>query len=138
MVRLDEQADDAHLDAGQQLEEQLKSVNYDVWVCPTCQQVSIVPHNAWFSKYSKCTSCGRRTLETSSRTLVRATTSHSGTEEVTERCRNCAWTRTYTRTIPRVQASSGSSGGFGGGGGGGGGSSFGGGSAGGGGAGGRY
>jgi len=136
MVRLDEQADDAHLDAGQQLEERLKSVNYDVWVCPTCQHVSIVPHKAWFSKYSKCTSCGRRTLETSSRTLIRATTSHSGSEEVTERCRNCGWTRTYTRTIPRVQTSSGSSGG--GGGGGGGGSSFGGGSAGGGGAGGRY
>jgi uncharacterized protein len=137
MVRLDEQADDAHLDTGQQREERLKSVNYDVWVCPTCQQVSIVPHKAWFSKYSKCTSCGRRTLETSSRTLIRATTSHSGSEEVTERCRNCGWTRTYTRTIPRVQTSSGSSGGFRSGGGGGGGS-FGGGSAGGGGAGGRY
>jgi uncharacterized protein len=137
MVRLDEQADDAHLDTGQQLEERLESVNYDVWVCPTCQHVSIVPHNAWFSKYSKCKSCGRRTLETSSRTLIRATTSHSGSEEVTERCKNCGWTRTYTRTIPRVQTSSGSSGGFRSGGGGGG-SSFGGGSAGGGGAGGRY
>ena len=138
MVRLDEQADDTHLDAGQQLEERLKSVNYDVWVCPTCQYVSIVPHNAWFSKYSKCQSCGRRTLETSSRTLIRATTSHSGREEVTERCKNCGWTRTYERTIPQVQASSGSSGGFSSGGGGGGGGSFGGGSAGGGGAGGRY
>lgn len=135
MVRLDEQADDAHLDTGQQLEERLKSVNYDVWVCPTCQHVLVVPHNAWFSKYSKCTSCGRRTLETSSRTLIRATTSHSGSEEVTERCRNCGWTRTYTRTIPRVETSSGTSGGSGSGGGGG---SFGGGSAGGGGAGGHY
>jgi uncharacterized protein len=138
MVRLDEQADDAHLDSGQQLEERLKSVNYDVWSCPTCQYVSIVPHNAWFSGYSKCQSCGRRTLETSSRTLVRATTSHEGSEEVTERCRNCGWGRSYTRTIPRLQASSGSSGGSGSGGGGGSRSSFGGGSAGGGGAGGRY
>ena len=139
MVRLDERADDAHLDAGQQLEERLQSVNYDVWVCPTCQYVRIIPHRAWFSRYSKCNACGRRTLETQSRTLVRATTANSGIEEVTERCRNCAWTRTYRRTTPRVQTSSGSSGGFGGGGGGsGGGSSFGGGSAGGGGAGGRY
>ena len=134
MIRLDEQADDAHLDSGQQLEERLKSVNYDVWVCPTCQHVSIVPHKAWFSRYSKCQSCGRRTLETESRTLVRATTSHEGSEEVTEHCSNCGWGRTYTRTIPRVERSSGRSGG----GGGGGGSSFGGGSAGGGGAGGHY
>jgi uncharacterized protein len=140
MVRLDERADDAHLDKGQRLEEELESVDYDVWVCPTCQHVLVLPHRAWFSKYSKCTSCGRRTLETRSRTIVRATTMHEGSEEITERCRNCGWTRTYMRTIPRVQTSSGSSGGFssGGGGGGGGGGSFGGGSAGGGGAGGRY
>ncbi len=135
MVRLDEQADDAQLDSGQQLEERLKSVNYDVWVCPTCQHVSIVPHRAWFSRYSKCQSCGRRTLETESRTLVRATTRYEGSEEVTEHCRNCRWGRTYTRTTPRVQVSSGGSGRSGGGGGGG---SFGGGSAGGGGAGGHY
>lgn len=138
MVRLDEQADDAHLDSGQQLEERLQSVDYDVWICPTCQQTLVVPHNAWFSRYSKCKSCNRRTLETKTRTLVRATTSHGGTEEVTERCRNCAWTRTYTRSTPRIQTSSGSSGGSSGGGGGGGGGSFGGGSAGGGGAGGHY
>jgi uncharacterized protein len=139
MVRLDETADDAQLDTGQRLEEQLKSVDYDVWLCPTCQCVFTIPHRAWFSKYSDCPSCKRRTLETSTRTLVRATTMHTGTQEITERCRNCAWTRTYTRTIPRVQTSSGSSGSsLGGGGGGGGGSSFGGGSAGGGGAGGRY
>ena len=135
MVRLDEQADDAHLDSGQQIEERLESLNYDVLVCPTCQHVSIVPHRAWFSRYSKCQSCGRRTLETESRTLVPATTSFEGSKEVTEHCRNCGWGRTYTRTIPRIQASSGSSGGSGGGGSR---SSFGGGSAGGGGAGGRY
>ena len=137
MVRLDEQADDAHLDSGQRLEEQLESVDYDVWVCPTCQQTTVVPHRAWFSRYSNCKSCGRRTLETHSRTVIAATTMSTGTQEITERCRNCAWTRTYTRVIPRIQTSSGSSSG-GGGGGGGGGSSFGGGSAGGGGAGGRY
>ena len=137
MVRLDERADDAHLDHGQRLEEELKSVDYDVWVCPMCQAVIVRPRRAWFSRYSTCKSCNRRTLETTSRTIERATTAHSGTEEVTERCRNCAFTRTYRKTIPRVQASSGGSGGSGGGGGGGG-SSFGGGSAGGGGAGGRY
>jgi uncharacterized protein len=137
MVRLDERADDAHLDTGQKLEEELDSVDYDVWVCPTCQAVRVQPHRAWFSRYSTCKQCNRRTLETTTRTIARATTTHVGTEEVTERCRNCSFTRTYHRTIPRVQTSSGSSGGSSGGGGGGG-SSFGGGSAGGGGAGGRY
>ena len=39
-----------------------------------------------------------------------ATTDHEGSKEVTEHCRNCGWGRTYTRTIPQVQASSGDSG----------------------------
>ena len=137
MVRLDERADDAHLDAGQRMEEQLESVDYDVWVCPTCQYALTIPHKAWFSRYSMCKSCHRRTLETQSRTLIPATTMSAGQQQITERCRNCAWTRTYMRTIPRIVQSSGGSGGSSGGGGGGG-SSFGGGSAGGGGAGGRY
>ena len=135
MVRLDETADDAHLESGQQLEEKLESVDYDVWLCPTCQYALTIPHRAWFSRYSTCKSCKRRTLETKTVTLISATTSHEGSQQVTERCRNCAWTRTYTRVIPRVSQSSSSSGGSSGGGGG---SSFGGGSAGGGGAGGRY
>jgi uncharacterized protein len=139
MVRLDETADDAKLDAGQRLEERLESVDYDVWICPTCNYVLTIPHRAWFTRYSECRSCRRRTLETTTRTLVPATTMSTGMQEVNERCRNCGWTRSYTRIIPRIQTSSGSSGSsFSGGGGGGGGSSFGGGSAGGGGAGGRY
>jgi uncharacterized protein len=134
MTRLDERADDAHLDAGQRMEEQLESVDYDVWVCPTCQYALVAPHRAWFSRYSTCKSCKRRTLETQTRTLRTATTVSEGVQQITERCRNCAFTRTYTRTVPRVVQSSSSSGGSSGGGGG----SFGGGSAGGGGAGGRY
>jgi len=135
MARLDESSDDTHLDAGQQLEERLESVDYDVWVCPTCQYALVLPHKAWFSRYSTCKSCKRRTLETTTLTLIPATTSHAGSQQVTERCRNCSWTRTYTRVIPRISQSSGSSSG---GSSRSGGSSFGGGSAGGGGAGGRY
>ena len=137
MVRLDELADDAHLEPGQRLEEHLKSVDYDVWICPTCQYALTIPHKAWFSRFSQCPSCKRRTLESNSTTVIPATTASTGVQEVHERCRNCSWSRTSTRVIPRIQASSHSSSGgssFRGGGG----SSFGGGSAGGGGAGGRY
>jgi uncharacterized protein len=135
MVRLDEVADDAHLDPGQRMEEQLKSVDYDVWMCPTCQYALTIPHKAWFSRFSQCPTCKRRTLESNSNTIIPATTASTGVQEVQERCRNCSWSRTYTRVIPRISTSSSSSGGSSGGGGG---SSFGGGSAGGGGAGGRY
>lgn len=140
MVRLDERADDAYLDPGQRLEERFESVDYDVWVCQTCNHALTIPHRAWFSSYSECPSCKRRTLETDTRTLMSATTMSEGQQEVAERCHNCGWTRTYTRVIPRITTSSGSSSSSSSfsGGGGGGGSSFGGGSAGGGGAGGHY
>ena len=36
MKLLDEAADDAFLDEGSQLEESIKSVDYDVWQCPSC------------------------------------------------------------------------------------------------------
>lgn len=139
MVRLEEAADDAHLDRGERLEEHLESVDWDVWVCPTCGYELKLPYRAWFTAYSNCPSCRRRTLHTERRTVRPASTQLEGLEEVAERCRHCDYTRTYTRTLPRISESSSTGSSFGGsGGGGGGGSSFGGGSAGGGGAGGRY
>jgi uncharacterized protein len=137
MIRLGETADDEHLDQGERLEEKLKTVDYDIWICPTCDYALKVSYRAWFSSYSKCPKCERRTLQTRHKTIVAATTSHAGQRQVTETCRNCQWTRSYMQAIPRIQTSSGSSSG-GGSRGGGGGSSFGGGSAGGGGVGGRY
>lgn len=138
MIRLDETADDAHLDGGQQLEETLKSVDYDVWICPVCQETRIFPHRTFFTRYVDCKKCKRRTMETFTRTISHATRLSGGREEISENCKNCGFKRTYTRATPRLPASSGSSGSSSGGGGGGGGSSFGGGSAGGGGAGGHY
>jgi uncharacterized protein len=142
MILLDEVADDAKLDAGQRLEEKLESVDYHVWLCPTCQASLVIPHNAWFSQYSTCSACNRRTLKRDAETQIPASTVNPGLQEITELCLNCRWTRTYTRVIPQIVISSSTSSSdssfSSGGGGGGGGGSFGGGSAGGGGAGGHY
>ncbi|MEJ7809486.1 MAG: TPM domain-containing protein [Gemmatimonadaceae bacterium] len=139
--RIDDAADESYLDEGERLEEQIRSVNYDVWVCDGCDHPLKIPYRAWRTKYTVCPQCSRRTVATSTLTLVSASTSHEGHERVTERCRHCGWEKVYERTVPRISTSSSSSfssSGSSGGGGGGGGSSFGGGSAGGGGAGGRY
>jgi uncharacterized protein len=143
MTRLDEQQDDAHLAPEERVEEQVKSIDYDVWTCARCDAVTVKPYTRWFSGYSQCGRCKRRTLRTTERTIRSATTTSEGLTEVTTRCANCGATRTRRVETPRIATSSGSSGGsFGGGGGssggGGGGSSFGGGSAGGGGAGRSY
>lgn len=128
MTRLDEQADDAFLGQSQVFEENLKSVDYDVWKCEACGSKKVEAYPNRFSKYDPCPQCGTTAFHTlSTRTLVHATTSSSGTREVVKGCTFCNHQKTHTETIPRIVSSS-SSGGRGGGG------SFGGGSSGGGGA----
>ncbi len=147
MRLLSEAEDDAMLTREEGLEERLGSVDYDVWVCPQCQQRLVIPHRKWFSKYTECPSCRRRTCETRSVTLRAATTVSSGSRAIYRECLNCGFKDSRHEVIPQIVVSASSSGGSGSSGGGGfsggsggsgGGSSFGGGSAGGGGAGRSY
>lgn len=121
MYRLEERQDDAQLSHGQGLEEELKSVDYDVWECQ-CGEHLVLPYKAIFTRYSTCRQCHFRTASSSRRTLVPATTSSSGMAEDTYRCKQCGATWTVSVVLPKISESSSSSGG----GGGGGGSSFGG------------
>jgi uncharacterized protein len=136
---LPEDEDDTHLSGGQQTEEELGSIDYDVFVCGSCSSVSVMAKHRWFSGHSRCRSCRFRTATTSSRTIQAATTHSSGMAEVTATCHHCNHEHTSLRTIPAKGTSSSGGSSFGGGGGssfgGGGGSSFGGGRSGGGGAG---
>jgi uncharacterized protein len=137
MRRLTESDDDFALDKGERVEEDIKSIDYDVWVCPTCDEKIKVPYKSWTSGFSICGKCKRRTLETKTKTLKAATESREGRQRVTKTCRNCGWSKVTEETIPRVTSSSSGSSSSGGGSSGGG-SSFGGGSSGGGGAGRSY
>ncbi len=137
MRRLDERADNAFLKKEDVLEEQLGSVDYNVWLCGNCDATRITRHRKLFSSYTDCPKCKRRTLKKSSTQLVAPSYTMTGTREIVESCKNCGHSRQYTESIPMlVRASSSSS--SGGSSGGGGGSSFGGGSSGGGGAGRSY
>ncbi|MDV3351912.1 TPM domain-containing protein [Leptothoe sp. ISB3NOV94-8A] len=109
MVRLDENSDNQYLDQGQNVEEQLGSVDYDVWQCPSCQSHNINRYGSLLSQYKTCRGCHYKTL-LSRRDIIRpATYSSSGTARVTETCQHCSYENTYTVTIPRKQKSSSSS-----------------------------
>lgn len=126
MRRLDERADDAALQVGQVVEEDIGSVDYDVWVCD-CGERLVVPHGKWFSGYSQCRECDRKAVKHATVTTRQATTLSSGLAEKRYSCKACraAWTEEVV--LPMIVVASSSSGGRGGsGGGGGGGSSFGG------------
>ena len=57
MSRLSETADNAHLSESQRVEEKLRSVDYDVWSCPSCSNVQTFRYGALFTSYSKCPDC---------------------------------------------------------------------------------
>ncbi len=114
LERLDEQADDRYLNAGQRTEESIRSVDYDVWVCPSCGHHEIFDYSHFGSGYQQCPGCRHKTMQVSSHTLVAPTEHRTGTAEVREVCRFCDRTHQYTRTIPRKTSSSSSGSGGGG------------------------
>ena len=129
MVLISDSEDNALLQLGQVKEEQIGSVDYDVWKCPSCAHQFTLRYAKWLSSYDKCPQCSNRTKSSTETVITAATTSHSGSARVVETCAFCAFTNEFTKVLPRISessssSSSGSSGG----------SSFGGGSSGGGGA----
>jgi uncharacterized protein len=116
MRRLDEQDDNARLDRGQRVEEMIKSIDYDVWVCD-CGESKLIPYRNWFSRYGECRECHRRTAKSTYTVLVPATTASTGLAEKRYRCESCQAKWDEKVILPRVteSASSSSSGGGGGG-----------------------
>jgi len=89
MVRLDEEADNSHLDAGQKVEEMLGSVDYDVWKCPGCQTRSVSNYPNMFSQMGTCPQCNYRTQRRVSTIINHATKYSAGLRHITGDCQNC-------------------------------------------------
>lgn len=138
MRKLSERMDDKYLQSGQVKEEQIKSVDYDVWITDEPDDILILKYTTWFSKYSTCSKCHYKTWSLIyDKTIIAASYSSSGRGERKKACAHCGHQSISTYTIPRLQhtstSSSSSGGGWSGGSSGGGGGSWGGGSFGGGG-----
>ncbi|MCP5073738.1 MAG: TPM domain-containing protein [Rhodobacteraceae bacterium] len=125
MRHLNETKDDFYLSQGQQVEEALKSKDYDVWYCIEDDHAEIIGYRNWFSFYSACKNCNFRTLDSKRTVITSATTSSEGIARVDYSCQNCKHEYSEKVIIPKKSKSSSSSSG---------GSSFGGGSSSGGGA----
>jgi uncharacterized protein len=134
MTRLSESADNALLEEGQQAEERIKSVDYDVWRCRGCGHHFTLRYPKWISRYERCPQCRNRTKSSTEKVIDAASTTSSGSALVVETCAFCTFRREHTKVLPRIEPSSSSSAGSSSGSSGGGSSSFGGGSSGGGGA----
>ena len=109
MKLLDEKADDEALKFGQQKEESLKSVDYDVWACGECGERLVLRYKRWFTSYSECPECKFWTVKSKTRTLIPATTASGGLAETTRKCQHCGFSDTKQHATPRLTSSSSSS-----------------------------
>lgn len=102
MKRLGEVEDNAYLDSGQDLEEQLKSVDYDVWQCPECGEVERFAFVNSNSVYRPCPRCGVRAFApTYERVLRQPTASADGKGLRVKTCRHCGYEEQENFNIPR-------------------------------------
>ncbi|HYR12003.1 MAG TPA: TPM domain-containing protein, partial [Longimicrobium sp.] len=101
MELLGETADDAFLNAGQRLEEQLKSVDYDVWHCAGCNVHHILARPSSAGRKLKCVQCGYHTVGVSRIVLQWPTYTDEGRQRVLQECRHCHWHSEGVVTVPR-------------------------------------
>ena len=121
MTLLSETEEDVHLSKKQQKEEQLRSVNYDVWECKHCYNHIILPYHAQKTPYSECKYCHAIASSLHADViLTQATQLYSGLGERTYICHHCGKQIVNQYVIPKlpvvvVTGGSGSGGGFSGG-----------------------
>ena len=141
MRLLSEKEEDAYLSRKAQIEEEIGSKNYDVWLCESCGNTVIYPYDKILTSYSDCPSCRAKACYKQSEKVLKYPTSfRNGIMRKTYRCKNCNHISHIDSEIPRsggvIVGGMGHGSGFGGGFSGGG--SWGGGFSGGGGGGGRF
>lgn len=112
LVLLGESVDDEHLAASERREEQIGSVDYDVWTCPDCPHVEKLRYGAFLTRFARCPRCRAVTKHDTVKRIRGSTEWSEGIEEVNEKCLACDYRRSYQRRIPRQSSSSMSSGSF--------------------------
>jgi uncharacterized protein len=109
MTRLGEADDDALLEGGQQAEERIGSVDYDVWKCGACGHHFTLRYPKWVSAYAQCPQCHHRTKSSTETVIDAASAISAGSARVVESCAFCTFRREYTKVLPLIQASDSSS-----------------------------
>ena len=102
MRKLNEEEDNELLNASQDFEEQIKTVDYDVWVCPECGTVERYPFRAKQLKYTECPRCHTVAMcMVRDHTLRPATTRSQGIGERVYECQFCHHQNRKQYPIPK-------------------------------------
>lgn len=120
MRRLSEEEDDKYLEKGQVIEEQLVSIEYDVWATPDYQEIEVLTYPNDHTVYKKCPKCSYKTYKfVSDVVLVEPTSTKKGRGVKKYICKHCGHIKKLEYSIPKLYQTvspgwSGSGGGWGG------------------------
>lgn len=118
MHKLDEHADNAYLTPQEDVEEQIGSVDYDVWVCDRCDNIDVYRFETPYTRYTECPHCHSKAYSLTRDHIVRpASTLAAGMGEKIYVCSYCKLRTVEPYIIPMiiVPPPTGKGGGFGGG-----------------------
>lgn len=102
MELVDEEHDNDYLTPAQDTEEKINSIDYDVWNCPHCHEVEVLPYVNRESNYTICPQCGARAMSLlENRILRRPTTRTEGEGVNIYVCRNCGNQQQRKYKIPK-------------------------------------
>jgi len=102
MHLLSEEEEDVHLDEGMQAEENVFSIDYDVWVDEETGEVQIEKYLGYLEAL-ECGSCGFRTLKVEKEEILKsATESIEGKLLKHYKCTYCQSVRTTQHTIAKI------------------------------------
>ena len=102
MKKLAEDEDNAFLTPGQDFEEKLGTVDYDVWLCPECGTVERFPYREKQLKYRECPQCHTIAMNLVMNKVVKpATTKEDGYGEKIYECQFCRHNHREGYRIPK-------------------------------------
>ncbi|MEN8250221.1 MAG: hypothetical protein ABFS32_14910, partial [Bacteroidota bacterium] len=105
MKLLSEEEEDVHLDEGMQAEENVFSVDYDVWVDETTGEVHIEKYSGYLEAL-ECGSCGFQTLTLQSEEIMKAATREQEGELIKHfKCSYCGAERNTRFPIAKIISS---------------------------------
>jgi uncharacterized protein len=110
MKKLNDVNEDEYLSESQLMEEKLRTVDYDVWKCVSCNTIEASFYLGNQSKFESCPKCTTIAYySASTRTIESATYSSSGTGEETRECKYCGHKKKLKYTISQLRRSESSS-----------------------------
>ena len=101
MKKVDEVHDNDYLTPSQDKEEQIGSVDYDVWLCPHCGETDILAYVKSSLNIVECENCHARTAKLRvDRVVKQPTASHAGKGVKEYVCENCGHKMSRFYDIP--------------------------------------